>query len=252
MQRISKRLNAVADYVTEGKRVVDVGTDHAYIPIFLLQEGRCKAALAADIGRGPLERARENIAENGLSDRIETVLSDGLKKIDTDFECLILAGMGGKLIREILSEDPKKTASFEEMILEPQSDLETLRLYLRQNGYWIDRENMVLEDGKYYPILHVIQRPISEIRESLPKEEDALLLCDRYGYHLLKEGHPVLLSFLQKEEREKEKVLIHLEELEKKGISVEKRKKELQKELLLNRRAEELVCERKEGKSNDL
>lgn len=252
MQRISKRLNAVADYVTEGKRVVDVGTDHAYIPIFLLQEGRCKAALAADIGRGPLERARENIAENGLSDRIETVLSDGLKKINTDFECLILAGMGGKLIREILSEDPKKTASFEELILEPQSDLEALRLYLRQNGYWIDRENMVLEDGKYYPILHVIQRPISEIRESLPKEEDALLLCDRYGYHLLKEGHPVLLSFLQKEEREKEKVLLHLEELEKKGISVEKRKKELQKELLLNRRAEKLVCERKEGKSNDL
>ena len=252
MQRISKRLNAVADYVTEGKRVVDVGTDHAYIPIFLLQEGRCKAALAADIGRGPLERARENIAENGLSDRIETVLSDGLKKINTDFECLILAGMGGKLIREILSEDPKKTASFEELILEPQSDLEALRLYLRQNGYWIDRENMVLEDGKYYPILHVIQRPVSEIRESLPKEEDALLLCDRYGYHLLKEGHPVLLSFLQKEEREKEKVLLHLEELEKKGISVEERKKELQKELLLNRRAEKLVCERKEGKSNDL
>lgn len=252
MQRISKRLYAVADYVTEGKRVVDVGTDHAYIPIFLLQEGKCKRALAADIGKGPLERARENIAENGLSDRIETVLSDGLKKIDADFECLILAGMGGKLIREILSDDPEKTASFEELVLEPQSDLEALRLYLRENGFWIDRENMVLEDGKYYPILHVIQKPVSEIRESLPKEEKALLLCDRYGYHLLKEGHSVLLSFLQKEEREKEKVLLHLEELAKKGIPVEKRKEELGEELFLNRRAQELICGRKEGKSYDL
>jgi tRNA (adenine22-N1)-methyltransferase len=252
MQHLSKRLRAVADYVTEGKRVVDVGTDHAYIPIFLLQEGRCEAALAADIGKGPLERARENIAENGLSERIETILSDGLKKIDTDFECLILAGMGGKLIREILSENPEKTASFEELILEPQSELEALRLYLRENGFWIDRENMVLEDGKYYPILHVIQRPVSEIRESLPKEKELLSLYDRYGYHLLKEGHPVLLSFLQKEEREKEKVLFHLENLAEKGLSVEKRKEELQKELFLNRRAQKLICGRKEGKSYDL
>ncbi len=252
MQYISKRLRAVADYVTQGNRLVDVGTDHAYIPIFLLQEGRCKYALAADIGRGPLERARENIAENGLSDKIETLLSDGLQKIDTDFESLILAGMGGKLIREILSADPGKTLSFEELILEPQSDLEALRFYLRQEGLWIDRENMVLEDGKYYPILHVIKRPVSEIEESLPKEKEALLLCDRYGYHLLQEGHPVLLSFLQKEEREKEKVLLHLEDLSRKGLSAEKRKEELREELLLNRRAQEWICGRKEEKSYDL
>ncbi len=268
MQQISKRLAAVADYVTEGNRLVDVGTDHAYLPIYLLEEGRIPSALAADVRKNPLERAKENIAAHGLSDRIETHLSDGLKKINTDYESLVLAGMGGRLIRDILAADLKKSASFREIILEPQSDLQALRAFLREKGFQIDCENMVLEEGKYYPILHVIKEK-SALVDSAKKEkltgkkktgekntgkkesgeEEEQLLYDRYGYHLIKEAHPVLLSYLEKEEKEKEKVLRHLETLSEKGQSLDKRRQELEEDLYLNRRAQEMIKKSKGSKT---
>ncbi len=273
MQQISKRLAAVADYVTEGNRLVDVGTDHAYLPIYLLEEGRIPSALAADVRKGPLERAKENIAAHGLSNRIETLLSDGLKKINTDYESLVLAGMGGRLIRDILAADLKKSASFREIILEPQSDLQALRAFLREKGFRIDRENMVLEEGKYYPILHVVREKSASVdparkekltgekktgkKESGEKEpgekesgeEEEQLLYDRYGYHLIKEAHPVLLSYLEKEEKEKEKVLRHLETLSEKGQSLDKRRQELEEDLYLNRRAQEMIKKSKGSKT---
>jgi tRNA (adenine22-N1)-methyltransferase len=245
MQRLSKRLQAVADYVTEGNRVVDVGTDHAYIPIYLLQSGKIPSAIAADIGKGPLERAKENIAENGLTDRIDTILSDGLKKINTDYESLIIAGMGGMLLKSILEANPAKTASFQEMILEPQSDLEEVRKYLRQHGYQIREENMVLEEGKYYPIMHVFSSSDGEA-EACSEEDQNSKLYDRYGFHLIQKASPVLLSYLQKEEKEKQKVMTRLEGISEKSPALEERMERLQEDLTMNRMAQKMICDRAE------
>ena len=102
---LSIRMRAVADLVTDGLRVADIGTDHGFVPIALVSEGRCPSAIAADVRSGPLSHAAENIRRQGLSDVIETRLSDGLKKIDPgEAEAVIIAGMGGMLMIRILDD----------------------------------------------------------------------------------------------------------------------------------------------------
>lgn len=183
--KLSKRLQAIADYVTTGNRVADVGTDHAYVPIYLVEEGISPSAIAADIGKGPLARAQENIRLHGLEDRIKTRLSDGLTAF-SDGECdsLILAGMGGGLMASILEKGSR--ISFAEYILEPQSEQELLRTYLAGHGLVIDRETMVLEDEKFYPVLHVATG-------------SATGKWLRYGDPALQENKEILMQYLEKE-----------------------------------------------------
>ena len=102
---LSKRLKAVAELVTPGMRLADVGTDHGYIPIYLTEAGVIPSAIAMDINKGPLERAKEHIREHGLEGKIQTRLSDGLKNLQmNEADCMIAAGMGGGLVIRILSE----------------------------------------------------------------------------------------------------------------------------------------------------
>ena len=124
MAELSKRLQAVADLVTPGMRLADVGTDHAYIPIYLTQNGLVPSAIAMDINKGPLERADTHILEHGLDGKIVTRLSDGLVNLKMEeADTMIAAGMGGGLVIHILNEDPAKTRSLKELILQPQSEL---------------------------------------------------------------------------------------------------------------------------------
>ena len=103
--QISKRLRTVASFVTEGNSIADIGTDHAYVPIFLAKEGKITKALAMDIKKGPLERAKTHIQKQGLSDMIEVRLSDGLSAFQKgEAETIIISGMGGALIQKILEE----------------------------------------------------------------------------------------------------------------------------------------------------
>ncbi len=197
MAELSKRLRAVAQLVTPGMRLADVGTDHAYIPICLVQEGVIPSAIAMDINKGPLERADAHIRENGLQDKIETRLSDGLvhlKKEEAD--TMIAAGMGGGLVIHILDEDPEKTRSFKELILQPQSELSKVRAYLEEHAFRITAEDMVEEDGKYYPMMKVIPvngRGLYEDGVSASEEEL------EYGRMLLEGAHPVMEEYLKKE-----------------------------------------------------
>ena len=189
---LTARLQAVADQVPLGAAFADIGTDHAYIPIYLTEQNVISEAIAMDINRGPLERAEEHIREYGFENRIQTRLSDGLKKLEIgEADAMIAAGMGGALVIKILEDRKEVAKSLKELILQPQSELGKVRAYLLENGYQVISENMILEDGKYYPMMKVI--PCEENVEAYESEEL------EYGKWLLKHANPVLKQFLERE-----------------------------------------------------
>ena len=149
---LSKRLKTVSDLVTPCDKVADIGTDHGYVPIYLIKKNICKFAYAMDVNEGPLEKAKANITEEGLQDRIETLLSDGFDNFgDRSADCVIIAGMGGDLIVDILTRALKY--DFNELVLSPHKRVDLVRKFLCENGYRIVDERMVEDAGKYYPII---------------------------------------------------------------------------------------------------
>lgn len=233
---LSKRLQAVASLVTPGKRIADIGTDHAYIPIYLMEEGRCISAVAVDVNEGPLQRAEEHVQEAGLQELIELRLSDGLEKIEPhEVKSIVIAGMGGGLVMRILSAYPEVTCTLEECILQPQSEIASVRRFLLETGFTFAAEEMVQEDGKYYPMMKVIP---PRNGAAFPKENrrDRISLSKnwsetelRYGKLLLEKQHPVLKDFLLREETIHKKILEGLEG--KNGEKIAIRRGELKKEL---------------------
>lgn len=150
---LSKRLRAVAEYVPEGARIIDVGTDHAMIPVWLVQTGRVAHAWASDVRPGPLDSARRLISETGCGEAVSLRLTDGLAGFGPeDGDTVILAGMGGETMVHILSEAPW-TRENTLLILEPQSKQALLRSFLLENGYAIRCESLVEDAGRIYPIL---------------------------------------------------------------------------------------------------
>jgi len=199
-KQLSKRLMAVANLVTAqgkpySKRVADVGCDHAYVSIYLVENGIADYCLAMDINEGPLERARKNIAVHGLEDRIETRLGAGLSQVRPgEVDTVLMAGMGGILTRDILRENVQISGSLQEWVLQPQSDIWLVRRYIREAGFRIEEEDIVKEDGKYYPMFRAvpIDKSISGICSSGLEE-----VYDRFGELLLKRKNPVLREFLE-------------------------------------------------------
>ena len=188
--QLSKRLQAVARLVTPGSRLADVGTDHGYVPIWLFEQGQILSAIAMDLRKGPLGRAREHIQMHGLDAHIETRLSDGLDKLlPGEADSIVIAGMGGMLVVKILSQGQKVLSSVKELILQPQSDLDAVREYLHRTGFVIVKEDMIFEDGKYYPMMNAVHGENTDDRK----------IWFLYGRLLLENRHPVLKSYLEKE-----------------------------------------------------
>ena len=188
--QLSKRLQAVANLVTPGKRLADIGTDHGYVPIWLYEQGRIPSALAMDLREGPLQRAKEHIRMHGLDEKIKTRLSDGLEKLlPGEADSIVIAGMGGMLVVKILTQGQAVLDSVQELILQPQSDLDAVREYLHRMGFVIVQEEMVFEEGKYYPMMKAVHGENTDDRK----------IWFLYGRLLLENRHPVLESYLQKE-----------------------------------------------------
>jgi len=151
---LSLRLQAVLDLVGHSKVLADIGTDHAYLPIEAVRAGLCEKAIACDINKGPLEIAAANIQMVQLSDRIETRLGDGLKPIhQSEADCIVISGMGGMRIWNILHTEQNKAKFAKKLILQPQHNLETLRKKLHNTGYEICTEKLIYEDSRFYVIL---------------------------------------------------------------------------------------------------
>lgn len=217
---LSARLQAVAGMVTRGNVVCDVGCDHGFTAIYLVQQGISPKALAMDLREGPLSAAGEHIAACGLGERIETRLSDGLHNYRAgEADTLICAGMGGGLMMRILAKERKKTDSFRELVLQPQSELEQFRRFLRENGYRIQDEEILLEEGKFYQVIRAVTDREKDSAEACRSgnaevsggmETELCKLEDRYGPVLLRKRTPVFLSFLEREEAICEKILARL------------------------------------------
>lgn len=217
---LSKRLKAVAELVTPGMRLADVGTDHGYIPIYLTEAGVIPSAIAMDINKGPLERAKEHIREHGLEGKIQTRLSDGLKNLQmNEADCMIAAGMGGGLVIRILSEERDTAGSLKELILQPQSEIDSVRKYLTEEGYRIVAEDMVYEDGKYYPMMKAV--PCMAGAGKIPYSEEEL----EFGRVPLQQAHPVLGQFLEREMEIQNRILSALESQE--SVRAKKRMEEI-------------------------
>lgn len=219
--QLSKRLSAVASMVTEGNRLVDVGCDHGYLPLYLYLNKKIPSAIAMDVRPGPLSRAREHIAEYGLEKYIETRLSDGLLALSLgEGDTLTIAGMGGPLMERILTAKEEVRESFRELILQPQSDIPHFRRFLREIGWEIVEEEIVLEDGKFYPMMKAVRGEARTVPGDMPYTPE-----EAFGGLLLKKRHPVLKLYLERELRIRNEILEKLKE-----AAADDRRKEVEEE----------------------
>lgn len=199
---LSKRLKTVADMVTKGNVVADIGTDHGYVPIYLVKNHICNQAYAMDINEGPLEMAEKNIYLEGLSDKITTVLSDGMEQMaDNTAETVIIAGMGGDLIVDILSRG-EHVKGIKELVLSPHKRGDLVRKYLIENHWKIVREEMVTDAGKYYTMIK------TQRGEDTEYNEVELI----YGKYLLKNKNKILRKYLERENKKFSNILHTMKE----------------------------------------
>lgn len=209
---LSDRLRAVADLVTPHLIIADVGTDHGYVPIYLVQNKICPKAIAMDVNQGPLERAEMHIRAYHLESKIQTRLSDGLKELrQGEADAVILAGMGGGLMIRILESSKEVVNAMKECILQPQTELYRVREYLLKEGFDFLEEKMILEEGKYYPMMKI--RPPRETKETEERNAQVRLWSKAeltYGKLLIQQKNPVLMEYLQREHSAKKRILMQL------------------------------------------
>ena len=246
---LSNRMQALTDMVTQGTVITDVGCDHGFVSVYLVQKGISPRVIAMDVRSGPLERAKEHIREYGLQDKITTRLSDGLKNLKAgEADGMICAGMGGPLMEKILTEGKAQAENFSELILQPQSEIPHFRRFLMEEGYLLLDENIIYEEGKYYFMMKV--RRLGEMSESAVRDEVTkswlggeadstfLDLAMQYGGKLLTERNRILQEYLDKTLTDRRQIA---ERLQKKA-DIEnpktlQRQKEIQDEILLLTRA---------------
>ncbi len=209
---LSQRMQMVADMVSKGNVLADIGCDHGFVSIYLLENGICPKVIAMDVNEGPLLRAGEHIKERGLSPYIDVRLSDGMEKLLIgEADSILIAGMGGRLVIKILTDCMEKAKALKEIILQPQSELHLVRQFLNESGFHILEENMVRDNGKYYPAM----RAVWQQDGPKPLSEEELW----YGPLLLQEKNPVLREYL---ESEKAKYMQIAKDIENKCNNVDK------------------------------
>lgn len=240
--------------VESGRVVADVGCDHAYVSIYLIEEGLAEKCLAIDVKEGPLAIAEENIAKRSLTDKIETRLGSGLRKVSpNEADTVLMAGMGGMLIVKLITDDIITALSASEWVFEPQSDVALVRKLIRKCGYVIDKEEMVMEEGKYYPIIHAVRGPkvIEATGEEYGKKLYELVTAsekktgvsefeheavyDRYGKYLIENKNEVLMKYLDAGEEHYSRILENI--VDDTGRAAQ----EMKNELSLVRQAQELM-----------
>ncbi|HEW8874006.1 TPA: tRNA (adenine-N(1))-methyltransferase [Streptococcus pneumoniae] len=203
---ISKRLELVASFVPQGAILLDVGSDHAYLPIELVERGKIESAIAGEVVEGPYQSAVKNVEAHGLEEKIQVRLANGLAAFEEEdrVSVITIAGMGGRLIARILEEGLGKLANVERLILQPNNREDDLRIWLQDHGFQIVAESILEEAGKFYEILVV------EAGQMKLSASDV-----RFGPFLSKEVSPV---FVQKWQKEAEKLEFALGQISEKNL----------------------------------
>lgn len=251
---LSLRMQTVADMVQPGGRVCDIGCDHAFVSIYLVANGIADHVIASDVRTGPCAIARENIARWGMDDRIDLRLGDGLDTVKPgETDSIIIAGMGGILITDILSAGKTVVDTAKQLVLQPQSELEHVRRYIHEQGWFITDEKMLVDAGKYYVVMSV------DVGESSRNEEktndiagiarsendrfahnsDLQEIYFKYGRRLLESHSAVLKDYLEDRRRSLVDIISGLEHV--KTDNARKRCLELRHEQECIERALELI-----------
>ncbi len=229
--QISKRLQRVAVQVQSKGVVADIGCDHGFTSIYLIENHLAKQVIAMDINEGPLERAREHIKQFQMENQICVRLSDGAKQLRPgEVDSILISGMGGGLICKILQDSKEVIFGTKELILSPQSEQYLVRQLLHEMGFLIDYEEMLTDQGKYYNIIHAVQG-----KQHFSKPEEYI-----YGKYLIEQKDTVLLTFLEKEQKRVQTILQgmkgkHLSE------SSEQQRKELEQQFMLMEQTKALL-----------
>lgn len=203
---ISKRLELVASFVPQGSILLDVGSDHAYLPIELVERGQIEAAIAGEVVVGPYQSAVKNVDAHGLEEKIQVRLANGLAAFEEEDQVSVItiAGMGGRLIATILEEGLDKLVNVERLILQPNNREDDLRIWLQDHGFQIVAESIIEEAGKFYEILVVGAGQMKLSASDL-----------RFGPFLSKEISPV---FVQKWQKEATKLEFALSQIPEKNL----------------------------------
>lgn len=197
-----KRLKALADLVPCGVKVADIGTDHAYLPIYLVGRGIAVGAVGGDVHRGPFELALQAVQEAGLAEKIDIRLGDGLTVLAPgEVEAAVIAGMGGWTIAGILENGAEVAVKLKRLILQPMTDAGALRGWLLEHGWVLAAENLVEEEGRLYEVIAADRRDEGESGPGL----DPVLL--EVGPKLWEHRHPLLAKHLDKLISDRERVL---------------------------------------------
>lgn len=213
---LSQRLQACAAFVRPGDRVADIGCDHGYLGIYLLQNGLASAVIASDVNEGPLQSALFNAEKFGVKDRMRCYLSDGARNIPRDFDALVCAGMGGDTMIHILEDAPWLKSAQYRLILQCQSKTPMLRQYLSDQGWHIGAESIV-RDGKFlYTVMDVSFDPSApRLTESQCYITPALLQNNsaEVSEYIQRIAEGLRLAAIHQNDRQKQKMLNELEPL---------------------------------------
>ncbi|WP_202080663.1 tRNA (adenine(22)-N(1))-methyltransferase [Caldalkalibacillus salinus] len=228
--QLSKRLMQVAEYVPHGSRMADIGSDHAYLPIFLVLNGKISFAIAGEVNDGPYESAKAQVDRLGLQGVVDVRKGDGLAVIDAEeVDVICIAGMGGALIRQILSEQSSKLNQVKRLILQPNVASHILREWCLENGWELKDERMVAEDDKYYEVLIADRGTPSVPYEQLP--EAWRLHALTMGPFLLRHPNQAFIDKWTYELNKRKKILESLDNGV--GPDVEEKKKLIETEMAM-------------------
>lgn len=215
--KLTDRLLKIASLVTKGKKVADIGTDHGYIPVYLLNKGDIDYAILADVNKGPLENAKKEVRHSGLMDKVDLRLGSGIEVLEkNEVDEIIIAGMGGILISELLEAKKEVAHSLDKLILQPMQAQNELRKYLLNNGYEILDEVLVKEDFRLYEII------IAKYTSKNTQVEDEIFY--EVGKKLIENKDPLLNEFIDKKIFMYNSIIKKIED--KAGESINKKIKE--------------------------
>lgn len=203
------RLNTLAKMVDPGSRVADIGTDHAYLPIELVKNGKIDYAIASDVAEGPLENAKNDIAAAGLTEQIETRLGSGLETVThaDQIDTVVIAGMGGKLMTDILDRAWSKDAQFKTLVLEPNIGEAGVRNWLMMHNYKIISEKLIAEAGHTYEL---IKASLTEEKHEMTEKEIF------FGPFIVQEKNPVFYQKWEDQLAYYQRLLVNLNKARKK------------------------------------
>lgn len=226
-EKLSMRLERVAIHIPKGSILADIGSDHAYLPCYAVNNGLCDSAIAGEVVEGPYQSARKQVAMTGLGDKIEVRKGDGLEVLNPDeATCITIAGMGGTLISSILESGKAKLGKAERLILQPNVGAANVRSWLIENGWELCGEEILEEDGKIYEIL--IAKKGDPLRPYGVNKQTGLI----FGPFLREQFSDIFIKKWQHEKKHLERIIEQLDESGRSGLETKRNDLESQISLI--------------------